>query len=152
MWAGVIFTIALLLFRIYVRVKTFRKLYYDDLLVVIAWLMFLSSAIIWQLNKNDLYRSLAVSTGHSYPPPIDYPQKTEKYLRASLVVLLFFYSSLWSIKISFLIFFRRLGQKVKGQRHLWWFALAITLFSYFVCIGTTDYKCLVSSFSWLGRQ
>ena len=61
-----------------------------------------------------------------------------------MVILVFFYTSLWAVKTSFLLFFRRLGHNVTGQKVLWWCVFAFTLASYFVCIGDIQYSCLAS--------
>ena len=121
-------------------------------MVLLAWLMLLTTTVIWDVNKDALYENMAVSAGQLYPPPEDFPQNMERYLHASVAVIIFFYSGLWSVKISFLLFFRRLGQNVKGQRYLWWAVLAVTLATYFCCVGTINYKCQASSFEYLQSE
>ena len=69
---------------------------------------------------------------------------SEKYYKGSVVVIVFFYTSLWAVKISFLLFFKRLGQNVIGQKVLWWCVFAFTLASYFICIGDIPFSCLVA--------
>ncbi len=51
--------------------------------------------------------------------------------------------------MSFLIFFKRLGQNVRHQGLVWWTVLIITAASYFACLGDIDYKCLASPFSYI---
>ena len=152
MWGGVLITFIFFALRIFVRLQTFRRLWSDDALVLASWLMFITATIIWQFFKDDLYVNLEVSAGQLYPPPVDFSKTTERYLRGSIAIIMLFYTYLWSVKISFLIFFRRLGNKVQGQKYQWWFVLAITVASYFGCLGTIDYKCLGSSFSYIARQ
>lgn len=67
-----------------------------------------------------------------------------KVLKGSVVILVFFYTSLWAVKVSFLLFFRRLGHNVMGQKVIWWCVFALTLASYFVCIGDIQYSCLTA--------
>lgn len=71
-------------------------------------------------------------------------QCTERYYKGSVVILIFFYTSLWSVKISFLFFFKRLGQNVRWQKILWWCVFAFTAATYFVCIGDIQYACLAA--------
>lgn len=151
-WGGVVITAIFFAFRIYVRLKAFRRVYSDDLLVLAAWLMLLTSAIIWQFDKESLYEQMELTSGQLLPSA-GFEHRVEKALRGSLVEIVFFYSSLWSVKVSFLIFFRRLGHKVKGQKQLWWFVLIVTLASYIVCLSLINYNCLAStSLSSLGPQ
>ena len=111
--------------------------------------MFLSSTVIWQVYKEDLYENLDVSSGLLFPPPESFPKDTEAYLKASVAVIIFFYSSLWFVKFSFLVFFRRLGDRVRGQNILWWVVAAITAATWLASLGTLDYPCLTGSFEYL---
>ena len=95
------------MFRVYVRIKTFKRLYYDDLMIVIVWLLYLSIVIIWQLNKDDLYEIMAVSNDQLFPFSTSFLKSIEKYLRDVLVANIFFQSSFEA---------SRLGQKVKKQK------------------------------------
>ena len=131
------------------RIRTFHRVFWDDAFVFVAWATALTNAIIWQKNKDALYQELAVTDGLVYSIPHNFPQNTERYLRGSIAVITFFYVSLWSVKVSFLIFFRRLGHNVKGQKYLWWFVLGITVASFLACLGTIEFGCLVSSFESL---
>lgn len=142
-WGGVVISAIFFAFRIYVRVETFHRVYPDDLLIFAAWLMLLTSAVIWQINKDKMYQGLAMTSGQLAITP-DALHEVTKYLRASTAVMIFFYSCLWSVKISFLIFFRRLGHNVRGQKHLWWFVMAVTLVSYFGSLSLVPYKCLAA--------
>lgn len=135
--------------RIYARIIAFRRIYTDDGLVFFAWVVLLINTIIWQERKEALYENIAVSTGQLYPPPADFPSRVESYLRSSVVVIVFFYTGLWSVKLSFLIFFRRLGRNVLNQLFVWWAVLVITVGSYLASLGTIVYQCLAFPFSYI---
>ena len=136
-------------FRILVRLRVFRRLHADDGLVLFAWIVLLISAVLWQTGIEALYENVAVSTGQLYPPPADFPRRTEQYLRKSVAVIVFFYTGLWSVKLSFLIFFKRLGHNVRHQNTVWWVVLGINVVTYITCLGTIEYRCLASSFSYI---
>lgn len=77
-------------------------------------------------------------------PPPDFVTRSETFLKASTAIIILFYSTLWSIKLSFLFFFRRLYINVGGKwMRFWWTIMIITIASWAVCIGNIDYKCLV---------
>lgn len=137
--------------RIYVRIRSFRRLFWDDALVLVAWLMLLANAIIWQRAKTGLYLLLNVQSGR-VPPPANFNEEVGEYLHLSLVVLILFYSSLWCIKLSFLVFFKRLGRNVRRQKTIWWSVLAVVVASYFSVIGTVQYHCLIPSFEEILRR
>ena len=148
-WGGVGLTILFFAFRILVRIKVFGQLHADDGLVLFAWIVLLVNTILWQTGQDGLYQNIAVSSGQLYPPPPGFEHATEEYLRKSVAVIVFFYTGLWSIKFSFLVFFKRLGHNVRHQDVLWWVVLAITLAAYITCLGTIEYPCLASSFLYI---
>ena len=151
-WGGLIITLFFCIFRIYVRVKSFRKLFVDDALTLLSWLMILVTSIIWQQLSGAMFRSLRVIGGEVYPPPPNFVEDEQNFLRGSTAVIVLFYSSLWAVKVSFLIFFRRLVHGVVRQKQLWWCVLAITVGSYFVCIGTIEYNCLLPSYEEIASE
>ena len=138
-----------LILRLGARVKYLGRLFIDDFFVVAAFLMFLTSTIIWQIYKGLLFENLLVSSGKLFPIPVTLASDTETYLRASVAVIIFFYSSLWFVKFSFLAFFRRLGLNVRGQKALWWTITAITVASWIASLGTLEYHCLIGNFEYL---
>lgn len=151
-WGSVAVSALFYTFRILVRLRVFRRLYADDGLVFFAWVVLLVSAALWQTGIDALYENIAVSSGQLYPPPASFPHRTERYLRKSLAVIVFFYTGLWSVKLSFLIFFKRLGHSVRHQNTMWWAVLAINVATYLTCLGTIEYRCLASSFSYISCE
>lgn len=121
-------------------------MYWDDVLMVFAWALALTYAVSWQLSADHLYAMLLVTSGLLWPPPADFIQRTDKYLVGQLISLISFYTCLYSVKLSFLLFFRRLGRNVDRQRYIWWPVTEFSLATYFVSIGDIQYKCLARSF------
>lgn len=149
LWGGIILGLLFVAFRILVRIKVFGRLYADDALVFFAWLLLLISTVLGQTSKDALYQNVKVSSGRLYPPPTEFAHQTEQNLRKFAAVLFFFYTGLWSIKLAFLIFFKRLGHNVKNQDVVWWIVFAITVASFFACVGNMDYRCMASSFQYI---
>ena len=118
-------------------------------MVLLACLFLMTNTLIWQFGKDDLYETIAVASGQLYPPPADLANHATSYLRKSVAVIAFFYSGLWAIKLSFMLFFRRLGQNVTGQKYLWWTILVIVVASWLASLGTIHYRCLTGSFEYI---
>lgn len=114
--------------------------------------MTLATSIIWQTLSGAMYRSLRVISGEVHPPPPNFVDDEQNFLRGSAAVIILFYSSLWAVKLSFLVFFRKLVQGVVRREQLWWCVLAITAGSYFGCIGTIQYNCLLPSFERIASE
>ena len=151
MWAGVAVSFCFVLFRLYVRLRIFRRCHVEDPFVLAAWLMNLANAVIWQRNADQLYSIIAVGGEQVSKPPPQFPSHFSTKLHSALASSILYYTALWSIKISFLLFFRTLGSDIRRHKVLWYCVLAYTIASYIVCIGTIDYGCLVRSED-LGRQ
>lgn len=139
-------------FRIWARIKGFKRLYWDDFLVLVAVILHIVTGIVWQtFMAHDMYETMNVLTGLQLPEP-NFLAHGHRYAKSSLASLLLFYSTLWAIKFSFLIFFRRLGRHVRRQRLLWWPIFGFTVTSYLIILGVTPYRCLKGSIPYLVEE
>ena len=143
MWTGAAVSFCFLLFRFYVRLKAFRRLDIDDPFVFVAWLMTLANAIVWQVTSKELYDIIAVDTGQRLMPEPEYNSRVSILHRSLIATYFLYYTALWSIKISFLLFFRNLSKTIRRQMLLWYFVSASTIASYIICVCMINYKCLV---------
>lgn len=146
-WGGVTISSFFVAFRAYARWKSFRRYFWDDGFVLFAWILILATAIMWHFVAADLFQISYVASGKlsiTHTPTL--VQDTELYLRVSIAVIIFFYTSLWAIKFSFLIFFRKLtaGTYIKAQIIQWWVVFGFTLVTWFACLGTLEYNCLAA--------
>lgn len=149
MWASVAVAIIFVAFRFIARIRIFGRLQLDDGLVLFAWLALLINVVLWQTGADSLYEYIAVTSRQLWPPPLGFEHRFEVFLRKDAATLILFYTGLWSVKLSFLLFFKRLGQNVRHQGKIWWVVLAITVAAYIVGVGTIPYRCMVSSFSYM---
>lgn len=110
--------------------------------------MKLATAILWQINVPVLYEYLAVIAGKK-PFDLGFLDRAVAILRTGVLLNVLFYSALWLVKLSFLMFFRRLGSKVKGQKIWWWCILVFTVLTWAACIADFQYKCSLSSLAFI---
>ena len=114
----------------------------DDVLVIVAWLLQLGTAVLWSVEKGGLYLQYGVTNG-DIAVTSDVSKKIRDFNWCAVVLEAMFYACLWNIKLSFLIFIRRLGEKVAGLRLLWWLVTGLVVASFFTCIGVIPYQCLI---------
>ena len=133
------------MFRVYVRLKIFRRLHIEDPFVLAAWLMNLANTIVWQKTAKKLYSVIAVESGQIFLPSPEYSSYVYIEVRSLFASEFLYYTALWSVKLSFLLFFRNLGKDIRRQMILWYCVLAFTIASYIGCLCMMDYKCLVES-------
>ncbi|KAK8037682.1 hypothetical protein PG991_001028 [Apiospora marii] len=142
-WTGTAVSGFVLACRLFARFKGPRRLYWDDAFAAFAFTLVLITAAVWQWGAGKIYHVLNVQAGVETYDPENFLPWMRQWLLASLIAELFFYTSLVSIKLAFLFFFRRLGASIQYFRWIWWPVLGITLGSYFGAVGNVHYKCLV---------
>ncbi|MCJ1314667.1 hypothetical protein MMC25_008349 [Agyrium rufum] len=139
-WGAVATTFLFVACRLVIRMKVFRRLFSDDIFVVLSWLFFLANVILYQEMTDTIYLTINVFAGLE-APPADILQRTLVFLHEELAANLLFLASIWSIKISFLLFFKKLGNNVSKQYALWWIVFWGTLIGFVISLATTEYRC-----------
>ncbi|KAL9595976.1 MAG: hypothetical protein Q9219_006099 [cf. Caloplaca sp. 3 TL-2023] len=104
--------------------------------------------VIWQTQVDTLYTQYRIFTGAVSLTPTILDQN-RVYMRTQVPIVILFYTSLYAVKLSFLLFFRRLGATISGQRVWWWIVLGITLASWMSGIGTVHYTCTLRPLQYL---
>lgn len=141
MWTGTCLSLIFLVLRLVSRFRAgSRQLFLDDWFAIFASILVLITAALWQWTAADMYYVLDISAGLSVPDA-DFYTKLILFARIQFVVEFFFYTTLIAVKLSFLLFFRRLGQRVQGQQYIWWPVLFFSLVSYIVSLGDIQYAC-----------
>ncbi|KAI1451394.1 hypothetical protein F4805DRAFT_473809 [Annulohypoxylon moriforme] len=147
-WAGVAISGIVLACRLYSRFRGPRRLFWDDPFAIFAFILILVTGALWQWRAKDMYLFNHIQAGIA-PYESDFFLIMKNWLATSLIVEIFFYTSLISIKLSFLFFFWRLGNGVNYFKYLWWPVLFLSLSSYFAAIGDINYPCLVGSVDFI---
>lgn len=138
-------------FRILVRLVSFRRLFLDDFFVLLAWAIMLTTAIIWQIEAQVLYDLYAVSSGMKPYTP-DILPRFGTFIRFIAPLTILFYAGLWCIKFAFLTFFRRLGSKIKSHRVWWFVVLFVSIGVWISSVADIDYKCSVGELEYILSQ
>ena len=143
-WGSLWVSFASLLGRAYIRWTVFRRFYADDGLLLLAWVLILISAALWQNMVDYLYLIYAVTIG-AEQPPADLMNVVNQYTHRTVAVSFLNLFSLWSTKTSFLIFFYKLGKKTRGHNIIWWAAAIACFIGLAISIGVQNYKCIIGS-------
>ena len=130
LWSLTGLSFLFLTFRIYAQLESSRRLFIDDFVVLFAWIIILSAAILWQVEGEVLFESYAVSAGTKSLTATFLP-RFNKFMRFLAPLEILFYSALWSVKFSFMAFFYRLSSKVKHLRN-WWFIVLFATISVYI--------------------
>ncbi|KNG86927.1 hypothetical protein ANOM_005366 [Aspergillus nomiae NRRL 13137] len=148
LWAFTATDTIFVLFRIFVRIAFFRRLFVDDFFVLLAWAIMLTNAIIWQIQGQVLYKLYAISAGQESYTPAVLPM-FESFMRYIAPMTIMFYSGLWAIKFSFMSFFFRLDSKVKSHR-IWWYVVLVVIGGVYVAsVADVDYRCSLGGIEFI---
>lgn len=109
--------------------------------MVFALGMLLSVAGLGQAYLKDIYTLVAVSNHEMMPDP-NFPKEAQRGLRAFGITMVLLYLGIWAIKLSFLLFFKRLGTRITAYLIFWWAVLIVTVACGAASIGTMQYHCL----------
>ena len=74
-------------------------------------------------------------------------QNSQSYSPSGIGIFILYYASLYLIKFSVLVFFKRLGQNVRSQNILWWTVFGITAVSWITSFATINYRCTTGAFN-----
>lgn len=120
------------------------RFFWDDLFALFAAALILVTASLWQWEARDMYYVLNLQAGLVLPEA-DFSIRLIRELKVSFMSQIFFYTALFCIKLALIIFFGRLGSKVRGQKYVRWPALILSATCYFVSVGDIGFHCLINS-------
>jgi len=84
-------------------------------------------------------------SNRSIPMPPTFLDDVPKALHGIFIQGILSITGVHAVKLSFLLFFRRLGRQMPKYMIFWWFVAFVTLASYAVSIALVEYKCMLSS-------
>jgi hypothetical protein len=132
--------------RLYARWTTLHRFFWDDFFAVFAGCISLAISTVVTVYSKVTFEMILIGAGR-LPFPSNVKIITMEYTRVFAAIPMMFYVGLWSIKLAFLLFFRRLGTRNIQSLHRWWWFVAIfTITSFFLCFATLPYRCTLVSF------
>ncbi|CAD6580171.1 MAG: hypothetical protein ASARMPRED_009375 [Alectoria sarmentosa] len=150
-WGVVAVSLCFISFRIGVRVRYFNRIWADDILMIVAWFMLCATATLYQTQSVNLYNQYPLLTG-KIPPTQTNLARERTLLNVFVAEYYLFYTTLWMVKLSILLCFRRLFAERRRAPWLkaWWrFVTGVTVSTWAACIGTLPYSCLLKSLPWI---
>jgi hypothetical protein len=118
-----LFGIAFLFFvsRIAVRFKTSNRLFLDDGFALLAILCLCANGVIVTVMLPTMYVTISMAKmGKRGTPTIDAFASLTFFLKMQFAQTFIYWTCLWSVKASFLAFFKRLTTNLKGHIIAWW--------------------------------
>ncbi|KAL8681678.1 MAG: hypothetical protein Q9186_002195 [Xanthomendoza sp. 1 TL-2023] len=118
-WLVVAIAILFALFRFTIRLYALNKLLWDDLAVAAALIFLLILAVMYRYATPIMFELVDVAEGKETPTR-DFLQRSSVFLKLQFVIIVIFWTEVWSVKASFLIFYRHLFAGLPELMLGWW--------------------------------
>ncbi|KAK7965858.1 uncharacterized protein PG986_000135 [Apiospora aurea] len=125
--------------RMYIRYACFYRLLVDDGLMVVALLIQCITAVLFQLYIHDVYKIQDAGNGEIFNSNAEYLKDISMGSIANGVCILLMIVGIAVVKLTFLLFFRRLGAKVSWFNAMWWAVLLFTMAALATQIGIIEH-------------
>ncbi|KAL8703394.1 MAG: hypothetical protein Q9201_003423 [Fulgogasparrea decipioides] len=140
LWTLTAVAILLSVGRFAIRYATAARFYWDDASHLLSVLLLVGLASAYTTGFPYSARIARIGLKLEKAPPLTDPFY-HKYLQLRLTVTLLVFMVLWSVKATFLIFYRLLFDVSRTFVRFWWAAVALTFATFWVCIGSTFTLC-----------
>ncbi|KAL8860979.1 MAG: hypothetical protein Q9178_002492 [Gyalolechia marmorata] len=140
LWTLTAVAIVLSIGRFIIRYVTAGRFHLDDASHLLSLLFLIGLAAAYTSGFPYSVRIARISRKEETAPPLADPFY-HTYLQHRLVVTLLVFMVLWSVKVTFLIFYRLLFDVSKAFLRMWWAAVALVFATFWVCIGSTLTLC-----------
>ena len=108
-------------------------------------------AVLYTLVTPTMFILDTVSTGKELPPP-DIMSVGAFYLKCQFAIICLFWTTLWTVKVAILMFYKSLFNRLPKQMTLWWCVLGVVVVLYVGCWGSQLASCApISGYFVLGR-
>ncbi|KAK3331781.1 hypothetical protein B0T19DRAFT_456129 [Cercophora scortea] len=136
-WGGFALCCLGLSARIYIRCLCFRRLLLDDYLMIFALAVQLGLCLVTQLLLDYIHTFEDFGDGMGLVPV-----PAVSLIRGAFAQAILCWVGIYTIKMNFLVFFFRIGRKLREYLIFWWVVTAVTAGSFIVTIGLLNYKCI----------
>lgn len=128
-------------FRFAIRLYALKKLLWDDIAVASALVLLLSLAIMYRYATPIMFELDKVAKGEVMPTAAFLVRATV-FLKLQFAIIVLFWTEIWVVKISFLIFYWNLFIGLPDQKFGWWVASGFTAVAYLLCWGFQLGSCV----------
>jgi hypothetical protein len=145
--------ILIVLLRLAVRYGQLKHFLWDDGFAISGLVSLTVMAILNQCQRDYIYMEIDL---FSDPAALKPPFTTEAGIVAGVVYesklqfvfVIFFWTCLWSIKGSFLAFYRKLLLGVSGYMKWWWAVVVFCILGWLASVLTNFLSCIPLSRRW----
>lgn len=150
-WLSTSLALVFVLLRALCRWHISQRISVDDALVYFASALLLSMAVLYTLVTPTMFTLDAISLGKQEPGPT-FMGDAAFYLKCQFAIICLFWTTLWAVKVSILMFYKNLFNRLPKQMTLWWWVLGVVVVLYLGCWGSQLASCVpISGYFVIGR-
>lgn len=150
-WLVVAIAILFALFRFGIRIIALRKLLADDVAVAGALLLLLSLAVMYEYAIPIMFDVVKVAKGEE-EFTASFQTRATVYLKLQFAIIVLFWTTIWVVKISFLIFYRSIFAGLPEYMLGWWLAASFSALTYLLSWAFQLASCIpISGYFVLGE-
>ncbi|KAI9839027.1 MAG: hypothetical protein M1837_002281 [Sclerophora amabilis] len=135
-WIGFAVAAILTAARLYIRHVKLRRFFWDDAFHVFALVTLLTSAFVYSWMVHVIYDIGLAVTGMKMLDVKFFDYDVPQFFRYQFGTILLFWITLWSVKISFLLFYRRFFDGLTKHIIAWWLVMIFTVGAFIGCCIT----------------
>lgn len=128
-WAIFAVCILFIAIRVAIRIAIFKKLLIDDYWALLAFVFLLINSVPLTVAKVPTFVVQGVQFDRLQKPG-DFKHETTRFDDLQWAISNIFFSGLWSVKGSFLAFYKELTEGLTAHRLAWWFIVVVTVLTY----------------------
>ena len=151
MWSLVGLAIIFTAMRTWIRFHVSGRLAVDDGFVFFALACLIIMAILYTLITDIIFEIVAIIDGRTKPSP-GFMERGTFFLKCQFAIILLFWTTLWSVKGAFLMYYKNLFKGLQSYLHkIWWAVTIFTILTYLGCWATQLASCEpISTYFTLG--
>lgn len=132
--------------RFFVRWHHHRRFFCDDALQLAAMSCLIILAVLNELQHDTIYALQAIAPKEGDKAGLTFvhviTDATREQAKQQFVAIIVFWTCLWLIKASFLMFYRRLFFNLSGYMRWWWIVTVVCMATFVANILANFLECL----------
>jgi len=149
-WLSVAIAILFAIIRTAIRLRVYRHLFADDGAVYLALTILVSMGVMYQIITPTMFELERLLTPGAVPSA-NFVQEAALFLKLQFAIIILFWTTLWAVKLSFLLYCRTLFAGLPNQLLWWWLVSVFAGMAYLGCWATQLASCApISNYFHLG--
>ena len=149
-WLFVGMAIIFTIIRTGIRLHVYRRLFLDDGCIYLALSILFSMAVMYNKITHTMFEIDGVAAGGI--PSTGFKERAELFLKLQFAIICSFWTTLWAVKFSFLLYYKNLFAGLPNQLFWWWLVSGFAVLAYLGCWATQLASCTpISNYFFLGE-